>query len=201
MTFKHDLKNILLSLGELQQDQLSRHVKGHIQAIISEANQAVFKRTPALEVLDQISDETVRNFLKCKAIMAYTDSHILTIFQVASPVDSFFTDNLSLIRMLGILIDNAVEACQKNDFSEYFITIKSSTTGIEIQVKNPVRENNLSLTKISTYGVSTKGTDRGIGLSSLFSLSEKSTNTRVNLSVAHHFFIATLTIYKGAVNK
>ncbi|MDE6982485.1 MAG: GHKL domain-containing protein [Lachnospiraceae bacterium] len=71
-----------------------------------------------------------------------------------------------LCRMVGILVDNAMEAVESLKEKKFDLVLTSSGECVSIVVKNPV-EDSVPLQEIWKEGNSTKGMGRGLGLASL----------------------------------
>lgn len=74
-----------------------------------------------------------------------------------------------LIEMLGILFDNAVEALEKSamEQKQIYVSVKQNNTGINCVVGNTKTETVNRIDKFFERGYSTKGENRGIGLTKL----------------------------------
>lgn len=71
-----------------------------------------------------------------------------------------------LCRLVGILVDNAMEATEALEEKKFELILAKSGECVSIVVKNPV-VNTVPLKEIWQEGYSTKGTERGLGLTSL----------------------------------
>jgi len=103
---------------------------------------------------------------------------------------------IDLVRILGILLDNAIEECMEvPDELRESISIKISQNNemISIVIKNAVRHEIKE--KGIRPGVSTKGDDRGKGLISVRSIIEKYDFIALNSYFQDDSFVQNLVIY------
>lgn len=80
-----------------------------------------------------------------------------------------------LIEILGILFDNAVEALEKHEGNKWIlIKIEAERSNVYVEIANTSRiYQNIEIERFCTYGFSTKGEKRGIGLSRVKEILEK----------------------------
>lgn len=70
-----------------------------------------------------------------------------------------------MIELIGILFDNAVEALQDNGNRKMILKLVDTNKGFAVEVANASRMYlNNEIEKFCTYGYSTKGKERGVGL-------------------------------------
>ena len=73
-------------------------------------------------------------------------------------------ETLSLPRMLGIILDNAIEEAAEIQYGELSVSLIQEELESLIIVENSCRVNIESLVTLKENGYSTKGAERGIGL-------------------------------------
>ncbi|MBO5208756.1 MAG: GHKL domain-containing protein [Lachnospiraceae bacterium] len=107
-----------------------------------------------------------------------------------------------LIEMLGILLDNAIEALEKKEIpkKQIYISVKENQNELEIMVaNNGIDCKNERIDKFFERGYSSKGENRGIGLAKLKSLVyEKNGNIVVSNEQYHddNFLIFEMVVPK-----
>lgn len=81
---------------------------------------------------------------------------------------------LDCIEIVGIFLDNAVEALNKEKDKSIILEMFTMEQKVEIRVKNvsPYYEND-EISKFFQYNYSTKGKNRGIGLAKIKDLQKK----------------------------
>ncbi len=97
-------------------------------------------------------------------LMEMQEQGIFCNLEVLYPVNRIDMEIPDVVRCLGILLDNAAEAAKETKKPEVDLMISSLESGVTIVVKNMVEEPP-NLNRIWERGYSTKGEDRGLGLS------------------------------------
>ena len=70
-----------------------------------------------------------------------------------------------MIELIGIFLDNALEALEESDFRKVLIEILNDKNGFIVEIANTSRiYTNVEMEQFFSYGYSTKGTGRGCGL-------------------------------------
>lgn len=112
--------------------------------------------------------------------------------EVKSPIKRVSMALPDLLRCVGILLDNAIEAMPDNSEMTLVFLQENDLT---IVVKNPF-EVAPDLQKIWQEGYSTKGTDRGLGLSNLRQIVSGYENILQDTRIEQNQFIQVLVIEK-----
>lgn len=101
---------------------------------------------------------------------------------------------LDLSRILGIYLDNALEAAKEAPVSVLWIVIEKTNRGSHIWIENTTKEK-ADLAQINTKGYSTKGSDkRGLGLYSAGKILKKYDNVYTNTWSEDGKFVQELDI-------
>ena len=70
-----------------------------------------------------------------------------------------------MIELIGIFLDNALEALEESDFRKVLIEILNDKNGFIVEIANASRiYTNVEIEQFFSYGYSTKGAGRGCGL-------------------------------------
>ena len=92
------------------------------------------------------------------------ESGIDVTIDVPDRVDSFPMDTVDLARILGIFLDNAIEASPTAEQPQIGLNIIQNKTGVSIIISNRFRDSGLMLHKLKQKGFSSKIGHQGIGL-------------------------------------
>lgn len=169
--FRHDYQNILLSIeGFIQNqawDELATYFTQEL-SLHSAQNKQSFDRLLLLE------NANLRQILYAKFAAAQL-TNVNVKLEVAEPITIDHPDQLTLSRMLGIVLDNAIEevASLGKDASVTVAFFKESEVTI-ILVVNDCRKQVEPLPILSKEGFSSKGDGRGFGLVNLAALQGRS---------------------------
>jgi two-component system sensor histidine kinase AgrC len=110
--------------------------------------------------------------LAAKLIKASQQS-IKVSLEIQDTISKLPVDKLDLSRMVGILMDNAIEAAAQCDHSEIRVALIKKEKLSLIIIENTTKPHTFSLAELKQTGVSTKGSKRGLGLHTLSEIIEK----------------------------
>ena len=97
------------------------------------------------------------------------------------------------IRCLGILIDNAMEEVKENNGKIHFVFFAATNGQLTMTISNTIRRE-IDCEKIFQEEYSTKGNNRGMGLSILQEMIHHSENVTMETRVENNEFIQEITI-------
>ena len=162
-SFKHDYVNILLSLsGYIEDGDLDR-LKDFFESKIFPTKNLITGGDYKLNQLSNIGVLEIKSLLSAKMIYAHESGIDVTI-DIPDKVESFLIDTVDLARILGIFLDNAIEATLETEQPQIGLNIIQNKTGVSIIISNRFRDNGLMLHKLKQKGFSTKIGHQGIGL-------------------------------------
>ena len=193
--FKHDFNNIILGLegyitsNEVNNIKLRDYFYNNIKNLITK----IELDNIVLSHLNNIKVPSIKNLLTNKIISAQNNDFKVNI-SVEDEIDNFYVNEMQLSRILGIFLDNSLEAGLELDNNRFIelIILKANKT-IVIQITNTFKNTNLDIDKINESGYSTKGENRGIGLSSANDIISKH-NMILNTRIEDNLFKQILTI-------
>ena len=105
-------------------------------------------------------------------------------------------DIVDISRCLGILLDNAIEAALESDKKSMDIAIIKKNTSIIIVVANSYNGDIPVISKLFKEGFSTKGENRGLGLSNLKEIINKYNNVSLDTYIKEQKFYQELLVSK-----
>ena len=162
-SFKHDYVNILLSLSGYIEDGDMDRLKDFFESKIFPTKNLITGEDYKLNQLSNISVLEIKSLLSAKMIYAH-ESGVDVIIDIPDKVESFLIDTVDLARILGIFLDNAIEATLETEQPQIGLNIIQNKTGVSIIISNRFRDNGLMLHKLKQKGFSTKIGHQGIGL-------------------------------------
>ena len=162
-SFKHDYVNILLSLSGYIEDGDMDRLKDFFESKIFPTKNLITGEDYKLNQLSNISVLEIKSLLSAKMIYAHESGIDITI-DIPDKVESFLIDTVDLARILGIFLDNAIEATLETEQPQIGLNIIQNETGVSIIISNHFRDNSLMLHKLKQKGFSTKIGHQGIGL-------------------------------------
>ena len=162
-SFKHDYVNILLSLSGYIEDGDMDRLKDFFESKIFPTKNLITGGDYKLNQLSNIGVLEVKSLLSAKMIYAHESGIDITI-DIPDKVESFLIDTVDLARILGIFLDNAIEATLETEQPQIGLNIIQNKTGVSIIISNHFRDNSVMLHKLKQKGFSTKIGHQGIGL-------------------------------------
>jgi len=190
--FKHDQQNLFSTLDIYIQD---KDWDGLLQFYpkVRAASEVITKSEFALEDLSKIKVREIKNILTAKLAMAQ-NLGVNSKFETGETIDYIPADPVALVRMLGIILDNAIEELQSLDTGELLVACFKSEDSVNFVVQNTCRPDMPPLRQLRQSRFSTKGNDRGLGLNNLYELANSLPNVALLTDIADGQFRQTLII-------
>lgn len=163
-SFKHDYINILLSMSGYIANNDMGGLKQFFETKIFPTKNLIDQGDYKLNQLGNIGVLEIKSLLCAKLIYAHESGIDVTI-DVPDRVDSFPMDTVDLARILGIFLDNAIEASLAAEQPQTGLNIIRHEAGVSIIISNRFQDNGTALYKLKQSGFSTKTGHQGIGLS------------------------------------
>lgn len=162
---QHDFKNQINALYGLSDIKAEKEQRKYIDKLLDE--------NKVVKILHSVEQPVLAGFLyrKVNEIMA---AGINIEFNLSVPDAELAIEVLDCIEIVGIFLDNAVEALNKEKDKSIILEMFTMEQKVEIRVKNvsPYYEND-EISKFFQYNYSTKGKNRGIGLAKIKDLQKK----------------------------
>lgn len=193
-SIKHDIKNVFYTMGQYVEDSGNSEMQIFYKEKIYPFAADEIAKNDIYTKLNVINNEQFKAFLYYKISQAL-ERKIQTELSIDIHENTFsitieFTD---LVRILGILIDNAIEECMQHNDSILSIKISQNNELISYNIKNTVHQNTMKNGIKS--GVSTKGENRGNGLLIVNKTIEKYDFVMLNSYFSENSFVQNLNIY------
>ena len=162
-SFKHDYVNILLSLSGYIDDCNMDGLKEFFESKILPTKNLITRGDYKLNQLSNIGVLEIKSLLSAKMIYAHEAGIDVTI-NIPNKVENFLIDTVDLARILGIFLDNAIEATLEAEQPQIGLNIIQNKAGVSIIISNHFRDNGVMLHKLKQRDFSTKVGHQGIGL-------------------------------------
>lgn len=164
--FKHDYHNILLSLDYFIEHQEWQELKVYFNEIIRPSEDSIEKIDLSLIQMEKISNPELKSILQNKLFLLQ-GTNIRITFNVVEEILVKRTASLALVRVLGIILDNAVEELNVLNEGELDILFAKEEGSVVVKVSNTCQQQIKDISQFKSKGYSTKGNNRGLGLSNL----------------------------------
>ena len=193
--FKHDFNNIILGLdGYINNDDFDKEkLKKYFNSTIMNFNNNIELNDIVIAKLNSIKVSSLKSLITNKVLIAQ-NNNINVDINIQGEITNFYTDEMQLSRILGILLDNAIEASlELADDKKIEMNIIQIDKTTDIQISNTFNNTGTPITDFNKEGFSTKGTNRGLGLSSAHEIANK-LNMLLNTEIDGNTFVQILTI-------
>ncbi|ATP38755.1 hypothetical protein CSE16_01290 [Solibacillus sp. R5-41] len=193
--FRHDHANILFTMqGYIELDDfegLKKYFKKHIFT----AEEDTLKRNEQLANISKLHIPGIKGLILTKTLQAEKEG-ISVDLEIADEIDEINMNVIDIARILGIFFDNAIEANNRTE-SQKDIGIaffKSTPDSLMIIIDNTMVDEPVNIEQIFTESFSTKGQNRGKGLSTVKSILNNYPNVTLNTNVENGFFTQIIVI-------
>lgn len=105
-----------------------------------------------------------------------------------------YKEYVSLCKILGIIIDNAIEASEKTKDKLLIIDAYNEKDGIVIEVTNSCKEKDMDISSLYKKGYSSKGNNRGFGLHIARMLLKNSKHLKMEQECVNNLFTTKIII-------
>ncbi|WP_048000627.1 sensor histidine kinase [Lactiplantibacillus herbarum] len=192
--FKHDYNNLLLTLTVLLKNQQTDEATKLVSKFMETDEQSTQRIGIYNTDLTKITDPIIRGLVLSK-IIALQNAQIVFDLEVSQRIDELGTEVTDLIRILGILFDNAIEAATKSEHPTIRLIIFKTTIGTDITLVNSIADESINLSQITKWGYSTKADHTGLGLATVQKLCHQN-KFAIRYQLKNTEFIATLSLPK-----
>lgn len=194
-TLKHDYNNIMQALNGYVSTKQYDKLQEHINKVLDECN-----IVNNLSVIDQkvFNDPAIYGIVGAKYFIAM-EADIKFELDIVTNIKEISFPMPELSRILGIVLDNAIEATSKTDNKYMKLEMKydARKDADIIKVYNTYDTNiDINLKDIYKKGVSSKKVKSGIGLWEVKKLIDKSKNSQIYASLEHDMFVQNIIIEK-----
>jgi len=193
--FKHDFQNIMLSMKPFVDNSDSAELKNYYKDILKEQSELNQVKGGNITQIHAIDSDAIRGLLIQKFFFARSKKIELNL-ELTQEHYHFDKDILIIVRILGILLDNAFEYVQDTPNRIVTCAITESDNTTEITVDNPIA-GDLNLKDIFTTGYTTKNNHTGFGLANARKLISETNNLYLETKIIHDHIMMTLIIVGG----
>ncbi|OPX45185.1 sensor histidine kinase DpiB [Ruminiclostridium hungatei] len=180
-SFRHDYINILSSMiGYIESNDIDR-LKKYFNEKILPLGAGMESNNYKLANLKNINNMEIKGVISSKLIRAQ-EMNVDVLLEVAEPIEKFNFDIIDLCRVVGILLDNAIEAAIKCGRPYVKVAIIKKDNSVLLVVINSICEE-VAIHRIYQKGYSTKGANRGLGLYNLKQITGKYKDVWIDTSV------------------
>lgn len=197
--FRHDYKNLLLSFKENINTNNKTALTKQIEELEQYSNRYLDKGEFDYKALYNIHNEFVKSLIIAKIHQAKElniECYCECYCECQKPLDIVPIPIFDCIRILGILIDNAIEAASECNEKILYLVIYQDDLQIEFSIKNTYKKSNMSIGTLQRKNISTKKGHSGLGLNTIQEFNQKFPNVFTQYKQEESFFSVQLIIIK-----
>ena len=190
---RHDYVNILMSMTGYVDEHDIVGLKKYIEEEILPAEKQAYFDEEQITLLMNLKIPAIKGLLASKLSLAQLNDIKVTV-EISTVIDKWHVKNYDMSCILGIILDNAIEESEYCKNPEIKIGIFTEATSHVIVVENKCRPKTQHPTQLKREGFSTKGNDRGLGLSNLDEIVSKSEYMLLETTVDNEIFTQKIII-------
>ena len=193
--FKHDYQNILTSMENFFLEKDLSGLEQYFFNKVKPTFETVTTDNFVFEALRKIQIPEIKSLISAKIIMAQNIStDVETSFESCEDIQSVSVDSITLVRMLGIILDNAIEELEALRKGKLAIACFKDKGSVVFVVQNTCRPDIPTLQMLKESGFTTKDGNSGLGLSILEELQVSYPNISLSTMIENDTFTQKLTI-------
>ncbi|WP_165005971.1 MULTISPECIES: GHKL domain-containing protein [unclassified Enterococcus] len=191
--FRHDYKNILISLEDYIENEDIEDLKEYFYDNIKDTAGFFEKDIFEMAAIGNLKIREIKSIVLSKLYLAY-EQGVKVEINISEEIRKVSVPPIHLIRMLGIILDNAIEESQMVEDPKIMFTVLSVNDAYLFIIANKCREALPKLHVLRERGFSTKGKNRGLGLANLDELVRLTNNVYLETKIEQNQFIQIITI-------
>lgn len=173
--FKHDYKNILLAMITMVEENKIDDLKQYMDSLTEYSQHRLTQSIEQYRDLHNIRHQLFKSMLTMK-LMEFDSLHIPFTFECLNPIEDIDVDDFDLVRMIGILLDNAKEYLQEIGTGHVSVLIIKTDEFTEISIANTYLMDDASIELFKEARYSSKHGHEGLGLSNIEEIKKKYNN-------------------------
>ena len=192
-SFRHDYINIMASLAAYIDEKKYEELGAFFYEHILPMQKNLTQKNGALNNLLNVNILELKSILYTKLLLAVNQDIEVNI-DIPDQIDSIHMDPVDLTRMLGIYLDNAIEACLETEHPVIHFHLGKMNQDIVFIISNSFIDKGLSLDQMLKKEVTTKGAGHGIGLYNVSEILNRYNNIYHETLIKEGLFIQQVQI-------
>ena len=192
-SIKHDYVNILSSFKLYIDNKDMEGLAKYYTDELAEMNRELLYQDQLMDSLHNVWVSEIKGILIFKCSVA-AQHEIDTSIEVREPIERVGVSSAIVCQILGILLDNAIEAILEADEKKLYLTIVRNPNSKVFIIKNTWVKQDIPLDKLFDPGFSTKAESRGVGLPTVRRYTERIKGLYLETELTDRHFTQILTI-------
>ncbi|MBX5319023.1 quorum-sensing sensor histidine kinase AgrC [Staphylococcus caprae] len=191
--FRHDYVNILSTLSEFIREDDMQGLKKYFNEQIVPLKDNMKTRSIKLNGIENLKVREIKGLITTKFLQAQ-EKEIPISIEVPDEIDNINMNTIELSRITGIILDNAIEASEALEDPLIRIAFIDNEESVTFIVMNKCSDNTPKIHELFEEGFSTKGDNRGLGLSTLKELTDENENVLLDTVIENGYFVQKVEI-------
>ncbi|CJA14030.1 sensor histidine kinase [Streptococcus pneumoniae] len=192
-SFRHDYSNLLTSLRLGIEEEDMEQIKEVYDSVLKDSSEKLQDNKYDLGRLVNIRDKALKSLLAGKFLKA-RDKKIVFNVEVPEEIQVEGMRLLDFLTIVSILCDNAIEASAEASQPHVSIAFFKNGAQETFIIENSIKEESIDISEIFSFGASSKGEERGVGLYTVMKIVESHPNTSLNTTCKNQVFRQVLTM-------
>lgn len=190
---RHDITNIFsAAYGYIAHDDFDGWKK-YFSSEIAPLHNHILEHTKIFNQIRNIYLPEVKGLLAIKFLFA-VECNIVIKVEIPDKIEDLSIRAIDLVRLIGILLDNAIHECRKNNGMIMRFVMYKQNRHVKLLVSNQFYGDAPNLYRIYEKNYSTKGEGRGIGLFDMQKILERCDNILLQTYIKSDEFIQEIDI-------
>ena len=198
-SFRHDYTNLLTSLRLGIEEEDMEQIKEVYDSVLKDSSEKLQDNKYDLGRLVNIRDKALKSLLAGKFLKA-RDKNIVFNVEVPEEIQVEGMSLLDFLTIVSILCDNAIEASAEASQPHVSIAFLKNGAQETFIIENSIKEEGIDISEIFSFGASSKGEERGVGLYTVMKIVESHPNTSLNTTCQNQVFRQVLTVHSMLVD-
>ncbi|PTJ47500.1 quorum-sensing sensor histidine kinase AgrC [Mammaliicoccus sciuri] len=191
--FRHDYVNILATLSEYIREEDMDGLRTYFDQNIAHLHDDMKLNAIKINGLQNLHVREIKGLLTTKIIQSQEQNINISV-EITEQIDHINMNIVELSRCIGIIMDNAIEASEFVDNPTIQIAFIKNEESILLVFMNKCSKDTPKVHKLFENHYSTKGRKRGIGLTTLKEITEKTDHVFLDTFINNQYFIQKLEI-------
>ena len=192
-SFRHDYTNLLTSLRLGIEEEDMEQIKEVYDSVLKDSSEKLQDNKYDLGRLVNIRDKALKSLLAGKFLKA-RDKKIVFNVEVPEEIQVEGMRLLDFLTIVSILCDNAIEATAEASQPHVSIAFFKNGAQETFIIENSIKEERIDISEIFSFGVSSKGEERGVGLYTVMKIVESYPNASLNTTCQDQVFRQVFTM-------
>lgn len=191
--FRHDYVNILTTMSEYIRENDMTGLKEYFEDNIVPMKDNLQMNSIKINGTENLKVRAIKGLVTTKILQAQ-EKNIPISIEVPELVEHIEMNTIDLSRVIGIIIDNAIEASEDLDDALIRIAFINTEASVMFIVMNKCKEDMPRIHELFQERFSTKGENRGLGLSTLKEITDSTENVLLDTTIENEYFVQKVEI-------